>query len=133
MSTIANVPRALRPPRWLWRTLRRRRALLRRQLGHAAARPWRAALEHLRRASAPRAGSFSFGDLPDDPRARRRPLRPAVARGRGLPAADAVRARLLAAARTGRARLLSAARVPFYVTCACGAILGYLLFTLLVV
>jgi hypothetical protein len=56
-----------------------------------------------------------------------------VARGRGLPAADAVRARLLAAARTGRARLLSAAGVPFYVTCACGAILGYLLFTLLVV
>ncbi len=133
MSTIANVPRALRPPRWLRRTLRRRRALLRTQLAHAAGRPWRAALEHLRRASAPRAGSFSFGDLPDDPRAHRRPLRPAVARGRGMPAADAVRARLLAVARTARARLLSAARVPFYVTCACGAVLGYVLFTLLVV
>jgi hypothetical protein len=144
MSTNANVLRSLRSRKWLRHTLRaRRRRATRGTLQQFAARQRHEAVEHARRAWAPRTGSFSFGDTPPERRPRRferrlpsarasrvgtagRHLALRTARGRRLPSAAA---RRLPAPR-GRLSLQSA-RARFSLTCACGAILGYGLFTLL--
>lgn len=106
MSTNANVFRSLRRPKWLREALprpggnRRRRP---RRLQQTVLRPQRVArdaVEHARRAWAPRTGTFSFGDSPAERRRRH------------------------------KVRRAQSAKVRFYLACASGAVLGYALFLL---
>jgi hypothetical protein len=106
MSTNANVFRSLRRPKWLRYSLQRGDGTRRRRPGRlqqTIARPQhlgRDAIEHARRAWAPRTGTFSFGDSPPERRRRR------------------------------KVRSAQWARVRFYLACALGTVLGYALFLL---
>ena len=140
MSTNANVLRSLRSPKWLRHTLRRRRVPLG-SLQRFITRQRHETVEHARRAWAPRNGSFSFGDTPAERHARRRHSSIETARARYDRVARTRRHELVRVRRRGLAgvrrhrlawpRALHSARARFSVTCVCGAVLGYGLFSLL--